>query len=113
MTNERGRVMVEDGGGQKKFDLAERTAKFGEAAIEFVITLPRNAVTSPLISQLVRSATSVGLNYCEADELMNSTAFLQPSTAKPKMNSRSTHWSLVIGHWSFKTLVIGHWSLVI
>src|SRR6187401_3275153 len=61
--------MGEDGeGGQQKFDLAERTAAFGEAVIEFVVALPRNAITSPLISQLVRSATSVGLNYCEADE---------------------------------------------
>jgi four helix bundle protein len=50
------------------FDLAERTAKFGEAVIRFCNDIRRNAITSPIISQLVRAGTSVGSNYCEADE---------------------------------------------
>jgi len=54
--------------GDQKYDLAERTARFGEAVIRYALTLPRNAVSSPLISQLVKSATSIGSNYCEADE---------------------------------------------
>src|SRR6476646_5933860 len=53
---------------QKSFDLAERTARFGESVIRYAWTPPRNAVSSPLISQLVKSATSIGANYCEADE---------------------------------------------
>ncbi len=52
----------------KEFDLEERTAVFGEAVIDYVRTLPRNEVTRPLITQLVKSATSVGANYCEADD---------------------------------------------
>jgi hypothetical protein len=52
----------------RAFDLAERTAAFGEAVIRFTRTIRRDAVTMPLISQLVRSATSVGANYLEADE---------------------------------------------
>jgi four helix bundle protein len=51
-----------------EFDLAERTAKFGEEVIRFCTTIKRNAITSPLISQLVRAGTSIGSNYCEADE---------------------------------------------
>ncbi len=54
--------------GEQKYDLEERTAQFGEAVIRYPLTLPRNAVSSPLISQLVKSATSIGANYCEADE---------------------------------------------
>ena len=50
------------------FDLGERTAKFGEAVIRFCTAIRRNAITSPLISQLVRAGTSIGSNYCEADE---------------------------------------------
>lgn len=50
------------------YDLEERTARFGETVFEFCLGLPRNAVSSPLVSQLVRSATSVGANYCEADD---------------------------------------------
>ena len=51
-----------------EFDLAERTAQFGEAVIRFCTAIRRNAITSPVISQLVRAGTSIGSNYCEADE---------------------------------------------
>jgi four helix bundle protein len=50
------------------YDLEERTAIFGEAVIEFCLSLPANAVTAPIINHLVRAATSIGANYCEADE---------------------------------------------
>jgi four helix bundle protein len=53
---------------KSEFDLAERTAKFGEEVIRFCSTIRRNAITSPIISQLVRAGTSIGSNYCEADE---------------------------------------------
>ena len=29
--------------------------------------IPKNSVTAPIISQLIRSGTSIGANYCEAD----------------------------------------------
>jgi four helix bundle protein len=50
------------------YDLEERTAIFGESVIALAKRSPQNAVTLPLIGQLVRSGTSVGANYCEADE---------------------------------------------
>jgi four helix bundle protein len=52
----------------RAFDLAERTAVFGEQVVQFSQTMRRSAVAAPLISQLVRSATSIGANYLEADE---------------------------------------------
>ena len=52
---------------QRPYDLEERTALFGEAVIRFVRKIPQNAVNSRLISQLVGAATSIGANYCEAD----------------------------------------------
>jgi four helix bundle protein len=60
--------MTNASGEQRPYDLEERTAKFGEAAIDFAMSLKRSPVASPLISQFVRSATSVGANYCEADD---------------------------------------------
>jgi four helix bundle protein len=51
-----------------KYDLEERTAKFGEEIIRFCVQLPRNEVTKPLINQLVKCGTSVGANYSEADD---------------------------------------------
>ena len=51
----------------KKFDLEERTAKFGENIIKFAKKIPQNPITLPLITQVVKAATSVGANYSEAD----------------------------------------------
>jgi len=50
------------------FDLEERTARFGEAIIQFAKKIPQNAVNNRLIDQLVGAGTSVGANYCEADD---------------------------------------------
>ena len=57
--------------GKPGFDLEERTAMFGEAVIRFAKTIPKNPVTTPLIGQIVRSGTSVGANYCEADDAVS------------------------------------------
>ncbi|MEA3431393.1 MAG: hypothetical protein U9R01_01760 [candidate division WOR-3 bacterium] len=46
----------------KKYDLEERTAKFGENIIKFAKKVPKNAITIPLITQLVKAGTSVGAN---------------------------------------------------
>lgn len=50
-----------------KYDLEERTALFGEKVIELCKTAPKNDVTKPIIGQLVKSGTSMGANYCEAN----------------------------------------------
>ena len=50
------------------FDLEERTAKFGEKVIILLKQIPNNEVSKPLINQLVKCGTSVGANYCEADD---------------------------------------------
>ena len=51
----------------QKFDLAERTARFSENIIEFIKEVLNNSVNQPLLNQLIRSATSIGANYMEAD----------------------------------------------
>ena len=50
------------------YDLAERTARFGEQIILFAKKIPRNPVNNRLVDQLVGAGTSVGANYCEADD---------------------------------------------
>ena len=47
----------------KIYDLEERTAVFGENIIDLVKTLPKNVINNELISQIVRSGTSIGANY--------------------------------------------------
>lgn len=43
-----------------QYDLEERTAKFGEEIIKFLKLLPADHLSKPIISQLVRSSTSIG-----------------------------------------------------
>jgi four helix bundle protein len=61
--------------GRPAFDLEERTARFGEAVIHFARAVAKNPVSTPLISQLVRAGTSVGANYCEADDAVSKKDF--------------------------------------
>jgi four helix bundle protein len=61
-------VMRDEPVAKPVYDLEERTAKFGEAIIRFAKKIPQNPVNNRLISQLVGAGTSVGANYCEADD---------------------------------------------
>jgi len=51
-----------------KYDLEERTANFGIEIIKFTRKLPKDIIVTPLINQLIKSGTSIGANYCEADD---------------------------------------------
>jgi four helix bundle protein len=53
--------------GGRRYDLEERSARFGEAVIALCKRVQVNAITTPIVQQLVRAATSIGANYCEAD----------------------------------------------
>ena len=57
------------------FDLEERTAVFGEAIIRFAKKIPHKPKNNRLISQVVGAGTSVGANYCEADERVSKKDF--------------------------------------
>jgi four helix bundle protein len=62
---------------KRVYDLEERTARFGEAIIDFAKTIPLNPVTNRIINQLVGAGTSVGANYIEADEPVSKKEFLK------------------------------------
>jgi len=52
----------------KRYDLEDRTLEFGKRIIRLCKALPKNTVNFKLIDQLVRSGTSMGANYREANE---------------------------------------------
>ena len=62
-------------GAGKPYDLEERTALFGEAVIDFLKKVPVNPITKRLIDQLSGAGTSIGANYCEADDAPSKKAF--------------------------------------
>jgi four helix bundle protein len=61
---------------ERAFDLAERTAAFGESVMRFSRSIRRDAVNMPLVRQFVRAATSIGASYVEADEAGSKKEFL-------------------------------------
>jgi len=72
--------------------LEERTAAYGETVIEFCLGLATNAVVDPLIRQLVHAATSIGANYCEADEAESKKDF-RHKIAVCRKETRETKFS--------------------
>jgi len=64
-----------NGAPKHPFDLEERTAQFGEAIVRFSKKIPRDPTNNRLIDQLVGCGTSVGANYCEADERVSKKDF--------------------------------------
>jgi four helix bundle protein len=87
---------VEAGKGERKSDLAERTARFGEAVIGFAKKVPRYVITEPLIRQVVRSGTSIGANFSEADEAVSGKEFRFKIGICKKEARETKHWLRMI-----------------
>jgi four helix bundle protein len=80
----------------RRYDLAERTAAFAEKIVTFARKLPEDAVTRPLISQVVRSGGSIGANYCEADDAVSKKEFRQKIGTCRKESKETKYWIRVI-----------------
>lgn len=76
----------------KKYDLEERTAKFGELVIKLCSTIKSNNVVNPIINQLVRAATSIGANYMEANGASSKKDFINKIFICKKECQESKHW---------------------
>ena len=81
---------------KKIFDLEERTALFGESIIGFSRTLAKNQVNSILTSQFVRSGTSIGANYMEADGAESKKDFRHKIALCKKEAKETKHWLRMI-----------------
>lgn len=96
----------------KKYDLEERTAKFGENVIKFVKEIRKDPITIPLITQLVKCATSVGANYCEADDAESKMDFKHKIGICKKESRESKHFirMLVVAVPDLKEKAIPLWK---
>ena len=77
---------------KSNFDLSERTTHFSEAIIVFAKKIPKTPVTRPLTSQLVRSGTSPGANYGEADEAVSRKDFRHRIAICKKEAREAKYW---------------------
>ena len=87
------------------YDLEERSAKFGEEIIKFLKGIPLNEINRPIIKQLIRSATSIGANYMEANAASSKKDFRNKISISRKEANESKHWfrMLAVANPEFKT----------
>lgn len=77
---------------RNKYDLEERTAKFGEGILRFCKGVKLDQITQPLVNQIVRSATSIGANYMEANGASSRKDFKNKIFICKKEAQETKHW---------------------
>jgi len=96
ITNDKAQMTKETTNNKKIYDLEERTATFGENIIDFAKSLERNDINKPLIGQIVRSGTSIGANYMEADGAESKKDFNHKIALVKKEAKETKHWLRMI-----------------
>jgi len=91
MTNQ-----VQNSNAKKPYDLETRTSLFGSNIIIFCKSIVPNYINKPLIILLIRSATSIGANYMEADGADSKKDFRHKISICKKESKETTHWLKMI-----------------
>lgn len=76
----------------RKYDLEERTAQFSEKIINLCKKVPKNIITNPIIDQLLRSGTSMGANYYEANGASSKRDFKNKIFICKKEGKETKYW---------------------
>jgi four helix bundle protein len=76
----------------KTYDLEDRTLEFGRRVVRLCKALPTSEVNRKLIGQLVRSGTSVGANYREANETDTKKDFRNRIRISKKEAKETIYW---------------------
>lgn len=77
---------------KKIYDLSDRTAIFGENVIDFARRITTDNVNRSIISQVIRSSTSIGANYMEADGAESKKDFIHKISTCKKESKETMHW---------------------
>ena len=72
--------------------LENRTFKFGEDVIRLCRKLKADNISSPIINQLVRSGTSIGANYMEANNASSRKDFTNKIFICKKESEETKYW---------------------
>ncbi len=80
----------------KRFDLEERTSKFGGNVVKLCRRVKQDTINKSIINQLVRSSTSIGANYCEANGASSKKDFRNKIHICQKEARETKHWLRMI-----------------
>jgi four helix bundle protein len=92
MTNDQ----INQKGVREKYNLEDRTTMFAEEIIKFAKEIPNSPENLPIKSQLIRSGTSIGANYCEADEDESKKDFIHKIGICKKETRETKYWLRLI-----------------
>ena len=75
-----------------KVELERRTKAFAVKVVRFVGALPRNRLSDTLGTQLLKSGTSVGANYREANRAQSRSDFIHKIALVEKEAAETQYW---------------------
>ncbi len=78
------------------YDLESRTAIFAERVIAFCRSLKRDSLSLPIATQLIRSGTSIGANYMEANGMNSKKEFIYKISLCKKEANETKYWLRMI-----------------
>lgn len=74
------------------YNLEARTLQFSKNVINICKEVPRNPINLPLINQIVRSSTSIGANYREANDGLGKKDFVHRLRIARKEAKETSYW---------------------
>ena len=74
------------------YSLKDRTITFSKDILAFCSAVQITAVTRPVIDQVVRSATSIGANYAEANNASSKSDFKNKIFIAKKEAAETEYW---------------------
>lgn len=77
---------------KNKYDLEERTAKFAEGVVRFCLSLKVTHISESMVKQLIRSVTSIGANYMEANGASSKKDFKNKIYICKKESQETKYW---------------------
>lgn len=77
---------------EKKYDLEDRTLEYSKRVIRMCKALPKNMVNFNLTDQVMRSGTSMGANYREANETETKKDFQFRMRISRKEGKETEYW---------------------
>ena len=76
----------------KSDELEEKFEQFGEKVIDLAKKVQKNNITMPIVSQFIRSGTSIGANYMEANGASSKQDFRNKIYICKKEAKETMHW---------------------
>ena len=74
------------------YNLEDRTLEFNKRIIRMYKSLPKNDINTILTKQILRSGSSVGANYIEANESLGKKDFKYRIRISRKEAKETTYW---------------------